>query len=556
MTGTKARTARTTPKERVAAVLTRREVLAGAAAVSVLGARASAQESWRAGAVAHLLATANEERLLLKASFTAAQPAPPELVLDGRAFAGRATASPGRFFVFDAPGLEAGWRYELRLRGGDGAWLCDPWPFSTLPARDARPEHLRLLVYTCAGGHDQLVRRGERHFRTLAERRRLLARGLSFQPHAVIANGDHVYWDQRTGEGGRGPGRIAEAIAIAGEFDRSAPLFGSPNEPLLGSANESVLERAVGPQVAELYGTLLRSVPVFFLQDDHDYFEGDRVRPWLVPFPPDPFMLQAARASQWLYYPELLPDRGRPAGLASASAGDRPPGVAEAYGTLRYGRLAEVLLYDCRRHLTLFGDLATFVDPEAERWLLRRMAESEARHVVNAPGVPVGWTAGKWGEWYPDALGADGRLTTEAPKELWQAGWFAQHNRLLAAAARMPRVPLFLNGDLHSLGAGTIERSGDLDLSANPIRTVLCGPLGTGTGWPSAGRGTRGAPSRRLEMVEDLPCVEENGFCLVDFTPDDVAVRLFRWRPEQGVDAIDTLEPFFERRYRHPAGSP
>ena len=27
---------------------------------------------------------------------------------------------------------------------------------------------------------------------------RLLKRGLSFEPHAIIANGDHVYWDQRT----------------------------------------------------------------------------------------------------------------------------------------------------------------------------------------------------------------------------------------------------------------------------------------------------------------------------------------------------------------------
>ena len=31
------------------------------------------------------------------------------------------------------------------------------------------------------------------------------------------------------------------------------------------------------------------------------------------------------------------------------------------------------------------------------------------------PSVPVGWTAGKWGEWYPDVLNEDGVLD-ERPK--------------------------------------------------------------------------------------------------------------------------------------------
>lgn len=32
-------------------------------------------------------------------------------------------------------------------------------------------------------------------FLPLAVRNRLLRRGLSFRPDAVVANGDHVYWD-------------------------------------------------------------------------------------------------------------------------------------------------------------------------------------------------------------------------------------------------------------------------------------------------------------------------------------------------------------------------
>ena len=33
-------------------------------------------------------------------------------------------------------------------------------------------------------------------------------------------------------------------------------------------------------------------------------------------------------------------------------------------------------------------------------------------HLVHVPSNPPGWSAGKWGEWYPDVLGDDGKLTT------------------------------------------------------------------------------------------------------------------------------------------------
>src|SRR5215212_8576912 len=110
----------------------------------------------------------------------------------------------------------------------------------------------------------------------------------------------------------------------------------------------------------------MRSSPVFFLQDDHDYFENDEATNEIVTFPPSWFMLQLARATQQLYYPEFLPDRERPANLPWSSAGDRVSGLSESFGTLRYGRLAEILLYDVRRTLTLAGPSAVFVDPEVE----------------------------------------------------------------------------------------------------------------------------------------------------------------------------------------------
>ena len=187
------------------------------------------------------------------------------------------TDSQGEFWLFDAPGLEADRTYELRLLDASGARLCDPWPLATFPHPQAEVERFRLLIYTCAGGHDLLKTAGRRHFLPLPIRRRLLTHALSFGPQAIVANGDHIYWDQRTGRGGLGVRSLREVMEVTGEFDRALAV--------LGSTNEGVLKRSVGPQIAQLYGTLLRSTPVFFLQDDHDYFDGDRVSEFVVPFP-------------------------------------------------------------------------------------------------------------------------------------------------------------------------------------------------------------------------------------------------------------------------------
>ena len=528
----------------------RRRLLGGAAAALALaGLRGVglSQAAAASGPIAHLLPTASHDRFLIKASF-GEPPGAPTLRIGRQSFAGRATDSDGRFFVFDAPGLEAAKSYELRLADRAGKTIGEAWPLATFPAPESAPDHVRVLLFTCAGGHDIMIRpNGGRGFLTLETRRRLLRRALSFHPHAVIANGDHVYWDLRTDDG-PGPGRWPASIEFAGDFDRSLPI--------LGTANERVLKRAVGPQVAELYETTLRSTPVFFLQDDHDYFEGDRASDKGVSFPPDPFMMRAGRMAQWLYYPEFLPDASRPAGLASASMDDRPKGVSESFGTLRFGRLLELLLYDCRRHQTLAGRTGVLVPDEVEAWLHARMGSRDARHLVQVPSIPVGYTAGKWGEWYPDLLDEDRRLTTEQPKAFWQEGWLRQHDRLLASASAMNRAPLFLNGDLHSIAEATIERSGDHDFSKNPVRTALVGPLGTCAGWPSAARGTLGTTSTVLDAEQDLGCIEENGFLILDVAADEMTLSYFRWQPSNrrtgagGEEAIDTLEPFRVTRLR------
>ena len=114
-----------------------------------------------------------------------------------------------------------------------------------------------------------------------------------------------------------------------------------------------------------------------------------------------------------------------------------------------------MLLYDIRRTATLAGPSAVYIDREAEKWLKARMAATEVAHVVHAPSNPPGWTAGKWGEWYPDVLDADKKLTIAQPKPYWQPGWLKQHDRLMAAMSAMNgRVPLVISGDMHAIALG------------------------------------------------------------------------------------------------------
>ena len=386
-------------------------------------AAAPATGDWDAGPVRLLLPTVSDSRMLIKISFDAPLSDAPTLRIGGTSVRGRMGDTRGAHWHFYATDLNPGRPYRLELAGARGAPLCQPWELATFPGADERPEKFRLLIYTCAGGHEV------HKFLPTAARNRLLRRALSFAPDAVVANGDHVYWDLLAPVGSRLLGMSPDAVKISGTFDRSATA--------LGTDNEAVLKRAAGPQIVPVYGTDFRSTPMFFLQDDHDYFDNDEATDEVITFPPSYFMLELARATQGMYYPEFLPDVARPLGLPWSSAGDRVGGVSESFGTLRYGRLAEILLYDFRRSQTLAGPSAVYVDPEVEKWLKQRSAATEVTHLVHVPSLPPGWTAGKWGDWYPDVLGRDGNLTDKEPKPYWQSGWLKQHDRLMEAMSAM-----------------------------------------------------------------------------------------------------------------------
>lgn len=229
--------------------------------------------------------------------------------------------------------------------------------------------------------------------------------------------------------------------------------------------------------------------------------------------------------------------------------------VSESWGTIRYGRLAEVLLYDVRRMCTLAGPSAIFLDHEVERWLLARSLSPDVTHLVHASSNPLGWTAGKWMEWYPDVLNKQGKLTDLEPKPYWQDGWMKQHDRLVTAMTGIKRrIPLTISGDLHAVGIGKIMRSGTLDLKNNPLTAVLAGPIGTAPGaWPSAFRGVGSTPPRHLDVQEEVKLIEQHSFTIADFLPDRIVLRFFKWDLKtESPEAIDRLEAFYTTEIGRP----
>ena len=302
---------------------TRREFLAGATVAATLPRlvttgiggparppKIRAEKDWDQGAVQHLIPTASHDRFLIKASFREPQLAAPELEIGNTRLRGQSNAAAGDFWQFDVTGLSPATEYKLSLTSAGGKPLCEPWQLSTFPAPDAMPERLRVMIYTCGGGHDGLnqgLPEGRINWLPSALRRRLLQRGLSFKPDALIANGDQIYWDLRAPQAPRAVAASEPGKQLAGVFDRAQPVFGTPNE--------TVFRRATAPQIIPQYGALLRSTPVFFMQDDHDYFDNDEATDDIITFPPDAFMLALGRATRQLYYPEYLPDRNGRSGF-------------------------------------------------------------------------------------------------------------------------------------------------------------------------------------------------------------------------------------------------
>ena len=502
-----------------------------------------AESSWKDGDVAHILPTVNHNRMLVSTSYKRVVKSP-VLKVGNQTFKGQMRDSQGYFWAYDCQNLQANTQYDLQLLE-DNTPLCDAWQLKTFPKPNEDTAHLKLMMFTCAGGHPvaqdfipvpETEKEPAAHF---AEKRvRLLNRGLSFKPDAMVVIGDTVYWDLH----GNGKGRLGtsvdpRAIEIGGKFEET--------KSVLGTKNEEILKKIVSPQIIDLYGTACRSTPVFFFNDDHDYFENDEANDVLVTFPPKPFNLELSRTVQRMYFPEFLPDANRPQDLPGSSAVDRVAGSSEAFGTLRYGKLAELLMYDCRRFINLNGAAATFIPSSTENWLINRTQSQDVKHTIQVPSTPYGWSAGKWLEWYPDVLGKDKKLHDDLPKYLWQKGWQSQHDRLLKAMHDTKfKKPIVISGDIHTFASGKIHRNGNLDFSDNPIHSYIAGTLGC-TVFPSTFRKVKTAIPNVIGMEEEFENVEENGFSIVDIDQRNVHIKMYNYLwSRDDLKVIDDLKAF------------
>ena len=117
------------------------------------------------------------------------------------------------------------------------------------------------------------------------------------------------------------------------------------------------------------------------------------------------------------------------------------------------------------------------------------------------------------------------------------------------------RVPLIISGDLHAIGVGRIHRAGGINWDSRPITAVLSGPIGTSVrGFPSVVRGIGATAPAHLDLEESVAPIEDHGFTLVDFRPDRMVLRQFKWDVDlQPLDAIDRLEPFYTTELPRPA---
>jgi hypothetical protein len=81
--------------------------------------------------------------------------------------------------------------------------------------------------------------------------------------------------------------------------------------------------------------------------------------------------------------------------------------------------------------------------------------------------------------------------------------------------------------------------------------SLLSGPIGTApAGWPSAFRGIGATPPAHLDLQEDVKPIEQHSFSIIDFLPDRMIVKLFKWDLKtQPPESIDTLEPFHTQEF-------
>ncbi|MFC6631945.1 hypothetical protein [Microbulbifer taiwanensis] len=517
--------------------LSRRNLLKMGLGATVLSATACSgdyrsPDNWYQGDLQHLIPLVSHRSFNIKLSFLSARDRAPILKVGNRSISGRQQDTLGRFWAFRVGDLSPDTEYQLQLHDPSGTSLCDPWPLKTFPDPAQKAERLRVISYTCAGGPDLPVLPGNRHaFKPVVYRQKLFDTIVGQKPDMVISNGDHIYWDYRSWV--KNPDSAMARMAI----DLFLGSYGSFDEslPVKGTKNEITLQAIADEQIGKAYGVRFRSTPVYFVTDDHDYFDNDDATPELVTFPPNNFHQDLRDTLQAQYFPEYIVEEELPTAFPGYTT-EETIALSTHFGAARFGDLFCGALYDCGGKLNLAGDDAGLIPQTVEDWLLEKTALEDTRHLIHIPSHPMGWTAGKWREWYPDLIESEDTLLAEVKgdgqgnKFMWQRGWWSQHQRLIEALSlQKERKPLIVSGDLHLLGAGQIKRSGSLDLASNPVTSILSGPVGVGgLGWLSKARGLSAKIPKSLVAEALLTPRERNGYTLIDMSRTQCRIELYQ----------------------------
>jgi len=122
--------------------------LLGSEAFSYANALKVPGDTWNQGDLVHIIPMVNHERILLKTSFRNPQGSQLRLRANGRTYSGKKSDTHGRFWQFDADGLDPAREYMLQIVDEAGRAICDPWPLKTYPDPEAPVEQVRLLAYT------------------------------------------------------------------------------------------------------------------------------------------------------------------------------------------------------------------------------------------------------------------------------------------------------------------------------------------------------------------------------------------------------------------------
>ena len=499
--------------------------------------------------VKHILSSASHEKLAVTLSLSKGTSSLGLILNNNVLIEGRPMDREGKHWQFIANDLSPNRSYNLELIS-EGETIFEPWDLKTFPGPESEINSVAMMAFTCAGGGDGFKASGKEFFKPHKFRQKIFDEGLSKKPDFVISIGDHIYFDLR-GENFPPVGRNSKLIKffVGGYLKFRYGVF-NRLESAGSENNESILKLVGNDQIASLYGTKFKSTPIFFIPDDHDYFENDDAEEDLVTFPADDFSKGAFKKMADLFYPPLLDTPNKKPGRKT--------------GRIRYGNAFEGLIADCAGNMTLGGNKAVLISDEDEKWLKARMKSSKARHLAFIPSHPMGYTAGKWREWYPDVVaeegasgtiinellsGRKGSLTTNVNKYLWQEGWFLQHQRLLQSLSERYGSRFIFSGDIHAIGAASIIKSGSVRLERE-IKTFLVGPVSSSTGtWPSFARGITAANPDYLECESLHSIREENGFTFFNIDNDQASAEIISCgghNPEKGesgqIVSKDTID--------------